>query len=95
MRMTLNIDDALVGELRVRAQETGRPMSATIEEILRRGLAAKNPSRKAVQAKTFKVGIKTPYLRMSMNQLYDQLETRAALKPTARQGSRRSTSNLH
>ena len=80
MRMTLNIDDALLGELRVRARETGRPMSATIEEILRRGLAAKNPSRKAVQAKTFKVGIKPAYLGMSMNQLYDQLEAESTLK---------------
>ncbi|MFM8684408.1 MAG: hypothetical protein ACKOEG_11655 [Chthoniobacterales bacterium] len=80
MRTTLNISDALLDELRVRAHEAGRPMNATIEETLRRGLAAKNPSRKAVQAKTFKVGIKPAYLGLSMNQLYDQLEAESTLK---------------
>jgi plasmid stability protein len=80
MRTTLNISDALLEELRVRAHEAGRPMNATIEEVLRRGLAAKTPARKAVQAKTFKVGIKPAYLGLSMNQVYDQLEAEDTLK---------------
>ena len=80
MRTTLNINDALLDELRVRAHETGRPMNATIEEVLRRGLAGKTPPRKVRQAKTFKVGIKPAYLGMSMNQLYDQLEAESTLK---------------
>ncbi len=80
VRTTLNISDALLDELRVRAHEAGRPMNATIEEVLRRGLAAKAPPRKAVQTKTFKVGIKPAYLGMSMNQLYDQIEAEDTLK---------------
>ncbi len=80
MRTTLNISDALLEELRVRAHEAGRPMNATIEEVLRRGLAAKTPTRKAVPGKTFKVGIKPAYLGLSMNQLYDQLEAEDTLK---------------
>jgi plasmid stability protein len=80
VRTTLNISDALLDELRVRAHEAGRPMNATIEEVLRRGLAAKTPPRKAAQAKTFKVGIKPAYLGMSMNQLYDQLEAESTLR---------------
>lgn len=80
MRTTLNISDALLDELRVRAHESGRPMNATIEEVLRRGLAAKASPRKATEAKTFKVGIKPAYLGMSMNQLYDQLEAESTLK---------------
>jgi hypothetical protein len=75
MRTTLNISDALLDELRIRAHEAGRPMNATIEEVLRRGLAAKATPRKACKAKTFSVGIKPAYLGMSMNQLYDQLES--------------------
>jgi len=80
MRTTLNISDALLEELRVRAHEAGRPMNATIEEVLRRGLAAKNPPGKAPKTKAFQVGIKPAYLGMSMNQLYDQLEAESTLK---------------
>ena len=76
----MNISDALLEELRVRAHEAKRPLNATIEEVLRRGLAAKAPPRKTVQTKTFKVGIKPAFLGMSMNQLYDQLEAESTLK---------------
>jgi plasmid stability protein len=80
MRTTLNISDALLAELRVRAHETGRAMNATIEEVLQRGLAADTQPRKAAKPKTFKVGIKPAYLGMSMNQIYDQLEAEDTLK---------------
>jgi plasmid stability protein len=85
VRTTLNISDALLDELRVRAHEAGRPMNAAIEEVLRRGLAAKAPPRKNVQVKTFKVGIKPAYLGMSMNQLYDQIEAESTLKVADKQ----------
>ena len=76
----MNISDALLDELRVRAHEAGRPMNATVEEVLRRGLAAKTPARKAITVKAFKVGIKPAYLGLSMNQLYDQIEAEETLK---------------
>ncbi len=76
----MNISDALLAELRSRAQETGRAMNATIEEVLQRGLSADAPPRKVGKGKTFKIGIKPAYLGMSMNQIYDQLEAESTLK---------------
>jgi plasmid stability protein len=80
MRTTLNISDALLAELRSRANESGRPMNATIEEVLQRGLAAESPQRKQTKVRTFRVGVKPAYLGMSMNQIYDQLEAESTLK---------------
>jgi plasmid stability protein len=80
MRTTLNISDALLAELRSRANESGRPMNATIEEVLQRGLAAESPQRRQTKVRTFRVGVKPAYLGMSMNQLYDQLEAESTLK---------------
>jgi len=74
MRTTMNISDALLAELRSRANESGRPMNATIEEVLQRGLAAESPQRKQTKVRTFRV------LGMSMNQIYDQLEAESTLK---------------
>jgi hypothetical protein len=80
MRTTLNISDALLAELRSRANETGRPMNATIEEVLQRGLSAEAPQRKPAKGRTFRIGVKPAYLGMSMNQIYDQLEAESTLK---------------
>jgi plasmid stability protein len=80
IRTTLNISDALLAELRSRANESGRPMNATIEEVLQRGLAAESPQRRQTKVRTFRVGVKPAYLGMSMNQLYDQLEAESTLK---------------
>jgi plasmid stability protein len=80
MRTTMNISDALLAELRSRANESGRPMNATIEEVLQRGLAAESPQRKQTKVRTFRVGVKPAYLGMSMNQIYDQLEAESTLK---------------
>jgi plasmid stability protein len=80
MRTTLNISDALLAELRSRANESGRPMNATIEEVLQRGLATESPQRKQTKVRTFRVGVKPAYLGMSMNQIYDQLEAESTLK---------------
>ncbi len=80
IRTTLNISDALLAELRSRANETGRPMNATIEEVLQRGLSAETPRRKPAKVRTFRIGVKPAYLGMSMNQIYDQLEAESTLK---------------
>ena len=80
MRTTLNISDALLAELRARANETGRPMNATIEEVIQRGLSAEATRRKPGTIRTFAVGVKPAYLGMSMNQIYDQIELESTLK---------------
>jgi plasmid stability protein len=80
MRTTLNISDALLAELRSRANETGRPMNATIEEVLQRGLSAEALQQKPRELRTFRIGVKPAYLGMSMNQIYDQLEAESTMK---------------
>lgn len=70
----------MLAELRARANETGRPMNATIEEVLQRGLSAEAPQHKPPKVRTFHIGVKPAYLGMSMNQIYDQLEAESTMK---------------
>jgi len=82
MRTTLNINDALLEELKNRARAENRPMKKIVEETLRRGLAQSvqpNTKRKR-HIKSYPVGIKPAYRGMSMNQLYDQLESEDQFK---------------
>ena len=80
MRTTLDISDALLRELRQRAAATGRPFRKVVEETLQIGLAGVRCADKPVQVKVYPVGIKAAYRGVSMNQLYDQLETESHLK---------------
>ncbi len=77
MRTTLNISDGLLEELREKSRKEKRPMTKVIEETLRRGLSAESAIGVVPhpQIRTFPVGIKPAYQGMSMNQLYDQLES--------------------
>jgi len=76
VRTTLNINDALLDELKERARREKRPMTKVVDEILRRGLSASEPkSPERHRIRTHAVGIKPAYRGMSMNQLYDQLES--------------------
>ena len=75
MRTTLNISDATLAEVRALAVESNRPLREVLEETLQRGLAATRSKRKRVKIDPADVGIKPAYQGMSMNQLYDQLET--------------------
>jgi hypothetical protein len=45
-RTTLQLDPALLGELRRRAAEQGRTLTETLEAALRTGLAAGPPARR-------------------------------------------------
>jgi len=74
MRTTIDISQSLLAELRARANETGRPINATIEEIIQRGLSAEATRRKPGKVRTFQVGVKPAYLGKSMNETYDQSE---------------------
>ena len=82
MRTTLNISDGLLEELRQRARQEKRPMTKVVEDTLRRGLSPTvEPSvQDARKVRTYKVGIKPAYRGMSMNQLYDQLESEDIFK---------------
>ena len=80
MRTTININDALITELRRKAAESGRPFRQVLEETLQRGLAANSGARKPARVPTYPVGVKPAYRGVSMNQLYDQLEAEDHLK---------------
>ena len=80
MRTTIDINDALLAELRQRAAETGQPFKKVVEETLQVGLAGKRKGARKPSLKTYPVGIKPAYRGVSMNQLYDQLEAENHLK---------------
>ena len=80
MRTTIDINDALLDTLKQRARHEGRPMTKVLNEALERGLAAASKRKKKVRIKTHAVGIRPAYRGMSMNQLYDQIESDHHLK---------------
>lgn len=80
MRTTINISDAILAELKERARARRRPLREVVDETLKRGLAASGGSRRKINLPSFDVGIKPAYRGMSLNQLYDQLETEDNLK---------------
>ncbi len=81
MRTTINISDGILSELRERARLRKRPFREIVEETIQRGLAnLPSSSEKSVSVKTYRVGIKPAYQGLSMNQLYDQIESENAGK---------------
>ena len=76
MRTTLNINDAILRELRARAKDTGRPIREVVEEALAVGLAHGSPRRrtKPFKVKPHRLGLKPGFHGVSLNQLYDQVE---------------------
>ena len=80
MRTTININDAILSELKDIARQRRRPLREVVDETLKRGLAASIPTGKAVTLPKFDIGIKAAYRGMSLNQLYDQIEAEDCLK---------------
>jgi hypothetical protein len=76
MRTTLSINDALLEEVRRRAGSSGRPFREVLEETIALGLAssAQSKSRNKVRIQPRALGLKAVYHKMSLNQLYDQIE---------------------
>lgn len=74
MRTTIDINDALLAELRQRAAKTGQPLRQVVEDVLQIGLAGTPKLPKKPHVPTYPVGIKPAYRGVSLNQLYDQLE---------------------
>lgn len=80
MRTTFDINDALLEELREQSRLRKQSMRRVLEDTLRRGLAAPVTPDHPVRLTTFPIGIKPAYQGMSMNQLYDQVESEDTLK---------------
>jgi len=87
MRTTLSINDALLEEVRRRAGRSGRTFRQVLEETIALGLASSKKAkfRTRVRVKPRPLGLKTVYHKISLNQLYDQLEAeRTAAKSRGR-----------
>jgi hypothetical protein len=75
MRTTLVIDDALFRELKRRAAEQNRTLSAVTQDALRRGLAATAPSRRRKPGRLLAFAMGAPRGDLAArNQLYDVLD---------------------
>ena len=75
MRTTIVIDDALFRELKKRAAEESRTLSAVTQDALRRGLARPAPTRRAprIKLRSFAMGKPTVDLA-DRDQLFDLLD---------------------
>lgn len=76
VRTTLNINDALLKELRERARETRRPLRCVLEETIAAGLARSSNPKAAprYRVRPHALRLKAGFRNASMNQLFDQLE---------------------
>jgi hypothetical protein len=82
MRTTLDINDALLKQIRSRAGATQMPVKRVLEEVLLLGLGQleKTPTAKKYKVKSYALGLKPAFRGQSMNQLYDQLEAEDSAK---------------
>ena len=80
MRTTIDINDAILRELRSEAARSRRPFKRVLEETLQRGMAAPVKRSGKCTIKAYPVGIKAAYHGMSLNQLYDQMESERSAK---------------
>lgn len=76
MRTTININDALLEELKARAAESGRSLRQVLDDTLRLGLGVgrAGQSGRSFQVRPHPLGLKAGFHGASLNQLYDQLE---------------------
>jgi len=83
MRTTIDINDAILKELRQRAQKTGRSFRDIVEQSMKLGLAQmdKPAGKPRVRIKTHPMQLKPGFHGVSLNQLYDQLEAEQTLSP--------------
>ena len=84
MRTTLTLDDDIAAALRERARILNRPFKQIVNEALRRGMSPASrekipPFRLIPNRSGFVPGIDP----LRLNQLSDELETEALLRPSA------------
>lgn len=87
MRTTLSINDALLDEVRRRAGAAGKTFRSMLEEVIGLGLASskKGKGRRRVRIQPRALRLKPVYRKLSLNQLYDQLEAEGtAAKPAGK-----------
>ena len=75
MRTTLVIDDLLFRELKKRAAEERRSLSAVTQEVLRRGLTRSEPARRPKRVKLRSFAMGRPAVDLAArDQLFDLLD---------------------
>jgi hypothetical protein len=76
VRTTLNIDDALLKELRQQAADTGRPFREVLDETIAAGLARRKNATTArrYRVQPYALHLKPGFRNLSLNQVFDQLE---------------------
>ncbi|MEO6323914.1 MAG: antitoxin [Thermoanaerobaculia bacterium] len=89
MRTTLTLDDDLSKSLKDYAQRTRASFKVALNTVLRRGLAAQDPSRKP--SRRFRVephagGFKPGIDVAKLNQLIDEMETGSFVRGHRRKG---------
>ena len=84
MRTTVNINDAILRELRERARIEDRPFRDVLDHTLQIGLAHLDAHEPCApfRVKAHALGIKPGFRGMSMNQLCDQIEAEDAARGT-------------
>lgn len=84
MRTTLSINDVTLNELRERAASSGRSFREVVELSLELGLAhlAKPPKRIRFRLRPHRLGMKPGFRGVSLNQLYDQIESEGVKRRT-------------
>jgi hypothetical protein len=82
MRTTVSISDAILRRLRERARQSGKPFRQVVEETLALGLARQSKSRETTRFRVqpHRLGLKPGFRSLSLNQLYDQLESEETLR---------------
>ena len=83
VRTTLDINDALLKELRRKAELAGQPFRKVVEETIALGLARQSgtaASRKRFQVKAHPLHLKPGFRGTSLNQIYDQIEAEDAAR---------------
>lgn len=85
MRTTININDAILADLRNRAAHTGASFRETVEHSLELGLATldKSAKQRRFTVRPHALGMKSGFRGVSLNQLYDQSVFFDLLKPAA------------
>ncbi len=80
MRTTLNINDAVLRDIRACAKAKKRPFREVVEETLLLGLAQQSKPKPGgrFKVKPHPLGLKPGFRGVSLNQLYDQLEAEDA-----------------
>jgi len=76
VRTTVDINDALLRDLRECAAREGRPFRQVLEQTIAMGLARRQKPRAArrFRVKPHRLGLRPGFQAVSLNQLYDQFE---------------------